>query len=421
MSTTELADQALDRTDIYAPDLLERPYDFYRRLREEAPVLKDAATGIYQISSYALATKALMDHQSFSSVISHALHGKSVKSDRVKAVMAEGYDRPQTLQTADPPIHTRSRKLVEKAFTPKRVNEMTAQIGTIVDGLIDGFAKRGSVDFIGEFAQPLPMMIIAGQLGVPLDDLPKFRSWSDACAAQFSHTAGEDGEVEAAKKIVEFQKYFAAMLDRKRAEPTDDMISVIANARFEEDGEGGAISLPEALQIIQQILVAGNETTASSLAEGMKLFIERPGMIERLRGDPDALTRAIEEVLRIHSPVQAMWRVASRDVELGGVQIPEGALVLIRFGAANLDESLFADGDSFDIQRPNGRRHIAFGYGIHVCIGAALARKELLIAFQRLFQRLSDWRFAPGSELSHHASVLLRGLKELKLEFTPEH
>jgi cytochrome P450 len=410
----------LDQVDIYDPDLLECPHAFYRRLRDEAPVLKDAASGIYQVSSYGLATQALMDHKTFSSVISHALHGKSVASEKVRAVMAEGYERPQTLQTADQPIHTRSRKLVDKAFTMKRVNEMTTEIAVIVDQLIDGFAGRGSVEFVTEFAQPLPLLIIAKQLGVPLEDLPKFRTWSDAFAAQFSHTAGEDGEVEAARHVVAFQHYFADMIEQKRREPTDDMISVIANATLSEEGDNSLLEIPEALQIVQQVLVAGNETTASSLAEGMKLFIEHPGTIDRLRDDPEALAKAIEEVIRLHSPVQTMWRIARHDTELGGVAIPKDSLVLIRFGAANLDDAMFPDGEAFDISRPNVRRHIAFGYGIHVCIGAALARKEMAIAFERLFKRVKGWKLAPGADLSHHSSVLLRGLKRLDLEFTPE-
>lgn len=410
----------LAKVDIYDPELLECPHSFYTRLRSEAPVLKDEATGIYQISSYELASKALMDHATFSSVISHALHGKSVASDAVKAVMAEGYPRPQILQTADQPIHTRSRKMVDKAFTMKRVNEMIPEITAIVDELIDGFANSGTVEFVTEFAQPLPLLIIAGQLGVPLEDLPKFRIWSDAFAAQFSHTAGEEGEVEAARKIVDFQQYFVDMIERKRDNPTNDMISVIASATRADADADIALDLPEALQIIQQVLVAGNETTASSLAEGMKMFIERPGLINRIKDDADALAKAIEEVVRIHSPVQTMWRVARHDTELGGVAIPKDSLVLIRFGAANMDDAMFPNSERFDHSRANVRRHIAFGYGIHVCIGAALARREMLIAFQRLLQRLSGWHFAPGADLTHHSSVLLRGLKSLHLCFTPE-
>ena len=410
---------SLANVDIYDSELLQNPFPFLERLRTEAPVLRHADSGIYQISSYDLASKAAMDYQTFSSDISHALHGKSVASDRVRAVMAEGYPRPQTLHTADPPFHTRSRKLVDKAFTPKRVAEMVPQIVAVVDDLIDSFAARGSVEFVSEFAQRLPMAIIATQLGVPLEDREKFLTWIDAFAAQFSHKAGEDGEVEAARHVVAFQKYFAEMLEEKRARPTDDIISVIANATLAEEGDDRPLEVPEALQIIQQLLAAGNETTVASMAEGMRLFLQQPGTVEALASSPEVLSRGVEEVLRLLSPVQNMWRVATRDVELGGVMIPEGALVLVRFGSANRDATIFANGESFDLDRANGRRHVAFGYGIHACIGAALARKELNIGFQRLFERIKGWRIAPHADLTYNSSILLRGLRRLDLEFDP--
>ena len=415
----EAVSNSLAQTDIYDPEVIECPFPFFRRLREEAPVLRDEATGIYQISTYELASKALMDSKSFSNVISHALHGKSSASDKVQTIMAEGYPRPAALHTADGQMHTRSRKLVDRAFTGKRVNEMERRIVEIVDELIDRFATKGSVEFVSEFALLLPLIVIAEQLGVPAADLPKFRQWSDAFAAQFSYTVGEEEEVEAARSVVEFQRYFADMLEKKRASLDDDLISIIARATVPTAGEPPILTLPEALQIMQQLLVAGNETTASTLAEAFRFFLEHPGAIERMSADPEVLSRALEEVIRLLSPVQAMWRVAATDVELGGVTIPKDSLVMIRFGAANLDERTFADGETFNPDRANARRHIAFGYGIHVCIGAALARKEINVAFQRLLGRVCGWRLAEGADLSHHSSVLLRGLKTLRLEFDP--
>ncbi len=415
----ELDRQAeLKRVDIYDAELLERPWGFFRRLRETAPVLKDEATGIYQISSYELVQAALLDADTFSSVISHALHGRASASERVRAVMDAGYPRPATLQTADPPVHTRSRKLVDRTFSPRRIAAMGPEIDEIAGTLIDCFASAGRVEFVSAFARPLPMTIIARQLGVPDDDLGRFIAWSDAFAAQFSYVAGEDGEVEAARQVVAFQSYFADKLAEKAAAPGDDIISDIA-AALQPSAEV-PLSVPEALQIIQQVLVAGNETTASSLAEGMQLFLDHPEVLERARRDPKVMAQAVDEIVRVHSPVQTMWRVATRNVTLGGVTIPQGALVLIRFGAANRDEAVFADPDRFDVDRPNGRRHLAFGYGPHLCIGAALARKELASAFRLLFERISDWRFTPSAnDFTHQGGVLLRGLKALHLDFKP--
>ncbi len=409
----------LARVNIYGQDVLECPWEFFRQLREHAPVLRHEPSGIYQVSSLDLVTQVASDPETFSNVISHALHGKAATSERVRAVMAEGYERVQTLHTADPPIHTRSRKLVNKAFTMKRVNAMSDEIAGTVDRLIDRFAERGACEFLSEFAQPLPLLIILRQLGVPESDLDLAIGFNNAFAAQYSQVATEDEEVAAARKIVEYQHYFAAIIARKRAHPTDDIISEIANATLEEEGDHTPLEIAEILQIIQQLLVAGNETTASSLVEGMVYLVERPELIEQIRSDPEARAQAIEEIIRLHTPVQSMWRVATRDTHLGGVEIEKGALVLLRFGAANRDEAVFVDGGELRIDRPNMKRHVAFGYGIHFCIGAALARREMSIGFERLLTRLSGWKFAEGNDFQHRTSILLRGLKRLDLAFAP--
>lgn len=407
----------LGRVDIYAGDLLESPWAYFERLRDEAPVLRHEPSGIYQVSSMALVIEAAADSETYSNVISHALHGKAAVTERVRAVMAEGYERVQTLHTADPPIHTRSRKLVNKAFTMKRVNAMAEDIAAVADRLIDAFVARGSCEFLGEFAQPLPLLIILRQLGVPDEDLDLALGFNEAFAAQYSQVSSEEEEVAAARRIVEFQHYFAAMVAEKRRCPGDDIISTLANATLDEEGDHTPLTVPEILQIIQQLLVAGNETTASTLAEGMVFLITHPETMAQVRSDPEARTLAVEEIIRLHTPVQSMWRVVTRDTLLGGVEIEKGALVLLRFGSANRDRALFDAGDRFRIGRPDLKRHVAFGYGIHFCIGAALARREMSIAFERLLARLGGLRLAPSNDLRHRTSLLLRGLKRLDLEF----
>ena len=409
----------LGAVDIYDSATIECPWSYFDRLRNEAPVCRHDASGIYQVSSYDLVTQVCADHATFSNVISHVLHGTAAVSARVQEVMAQGFGRPATLQTADPPIHTRSRKLVNKAFTLRRVNAVAEEITAVADELIDKFAARGRCEFVSEFAQPLPMLIILRQLGVPDADMPMAKSFNDAFAAQFSKVAGEDAEVAAALKIVEFQHYFANMIEEKRRRPTDDMISDLANATLAEEGDATLLTIPETLQIIQQVLVAGNETTASTTAEGMYYLVANPQILARVAHDPDARARAVEETLRLHSAVQSMWRVATRDTVLGGVEIKKDALVLLRFGSANRDEAVFGDSNSFDIDRPALKRHIAFGSGIHFCIGAALGRRELMISYERLLTRLKGWHFAEGNDFAHHSSIILRGMKELHLEFDP--
>lgn len=416
---TDSASVALSEVNIHDAGLLECPWSFFSRLRNEAPVLKHEESGIYQVSSYDLVTQATADPGTFSSLISHALHGRAAVSERVKAAMAEGYPRPATLQTADAPIHTRSRKIVNKAFTLRRVDAMADEITKLADLLVDKFAARGSCEFVSEFAQPLPMMMILRQLGVPESEMEMARAFNDAFAAQFAKVAGEDAEVAAARKIVEFQKYFAAMIEDKRRNPTDDIISDIANASLSEEGDDSLLSIPEALQIIQQVLVAGNETTASSTSAMMHHLIGEPQLMERARDDAGLRARIVEETLRLHSPVQSMWRVCMRDTVLGGTKIPKDALVLLRFGSANHDEAIFSESGQFDPDRSALKRQVAFGSGIHFCLGAALARREMTISLERLLTRIGGWRFAEGNDFTHHSSIILRGMKELNLEFDP--
>jgi cytochrome P450 len=408
----------LAELNVFNPAVQACPYATYRRLRAEAPVLRDAPTGIYQISSYDLVCQAAMDPATFSNAFGAALRGRGGPSAEAVEIMKSGYPPMDTMLTADDPEHARYRKLVFKAFTPARVSKMGEPIAAIVNDLIDGFIGAGEVELASAFSQPLPLRVIAGELGVPVADLPQFKKWSAAFVTQLSQMSDKAAESAAARDIVEFQHYFAAKLAERRQHPRDDILSDLANVTLSEEGDPRALTTAEALSIIQQLLVAGNETTAHTITEGMKLLIEHPDQMAAVRADPSLIGNLIEEVLRLLSPTQNMWRVVKHDTELGGVPIPAGAVALLRYGSANRDESLFADAESFDIRRPNARRHVAFGYGIHVCIGAALARKELAVAFELLLSRIANWRFTPGRNDFHHPpSILLRGLHALHLSF----
>jgi cytochrome P450 len=260
------------------------------------------------------------------------------------------------------------------------------------------------------------MTVIADQLGVPLSDYELFKSWSDAFVAQLSRLASPDEELEAVRRIVEFQKYFATKLEERRREPRDDILSDIVNARL--DGER-PLDTAEMLSILQQLLVAGNETTTHTLAEGVRLLIERPDQHQRLKQDPELVENFTEEVLRLASPTANMWRVTTRATELGGLALPAGTMVQIRFASANRDEAVFRDPEALDVTRDNARTHLAFGHGVHMCIGASLARKELNVGFRVLLERLDDLAFDCSPEALYYApNVLLRGLSALPLRFS---
>jgi cytochrome P450 len=319
------------------------------------------------------------------------------------------------LLTADPPEHERFRVLVNKAFTASRVKKMQNYIEQIVDELIDRFIDKGECEFVSELAVPLPVKVIATQLGVPQDALHKFKKWSDSFIARLGRMNSKEQEIECAKDVVAFQHYFNNVIEERRKQPKDDIITDLVKA--EVAGER-SLNTAELLNIIQQLLVAGNETITNAIAGGMLLLIQNPDQIALVQKEPSKIENLVEEVLRLETPTAGMWRVVRQETELEGVQIPAGSLVMVRFDSANRDPAKFQDGEGFDVCRQNAGSHVAFGHGIHFCVGAMLARKEMQVAYERLLLRLKNIRLAPGkNDLKHFPNVLLRGLKHLYIEF----
>jgi cytochrome P450 len=262
----------------------------------------------------------------------------------------------------------------------------------------------------------LPLTVIAEQLGVSREDLPSFRRWSDAIVAQLGQQADRDAQIASARMLVEFQHYFAARLEERRGNSREDILSDIANARFEDERP---LDVAECLSILNQLLVAGNETTANAITEGMWLLVQHPEQQERVAARPELLPNLVEEVVRLSTTVANMWRRTSEDTKLEGVEIPKGSFVMLRFHSANRDEQVFPDPDSFDPERENAADHLAFGHGIHFCLGAPLARLELNIAFRTLLGGFKDWRACPDSPPSQIVpNMLLRGRDALNLRFS---
>ena len=228
--------------------------------------------------------------------------------------------------------------------------------------------------------------------------------------------ADAEAQKRSAQLILEFQHYFAARLEERRAEPQDDILSDLVHATVEDER---SLDVAESLSILQQLLVAGNETTSAAITEGVWLLLQHPEQLALVREDPARIPNLVEEVLRLSSPTSNMWRVCTKDTEIEGVEIPAGAICMVRYAAANRDPRKFPDPDRFDITRANAEEHLAFGLGIHFCIGAQLARKEMVVGFRTLLERLDDVRLAPGATPEHAPNVLLRGLTGLPIEFTP--
>ncbi len=403
--------------DFFSPEVIESPFEFYQAIRREAPAYQLPGTDIYMISRWEDIRRINRDTGTFSNNFQDLLKGAD-PCPEAATIYAQGYEQPPTLLTLDPPEHKVFRSLVNKVFSSARVEKMHVYIEQVVDELIDDFIDRGECEFVRDFATPLPVFVIADQLGVPREDLRRIKAWSDAFASRLGGMASPEEEVENARLIVEYQHYVAKIIEARRAQPRDDMISDLANNTIKHaDGER-LMTIEELLSMIEQLLVAGNETTTSATTGGMLSLIQLPEQLQILLDDPGMIDNAVEEILRFESPSAGLWRVVTSDTEIQGVAIPRGALLQLRYAAANRDERVFDNPDSMDVCRKNADDHIAFGYGIHFCPGAFLGRKEMKVAFARLLQRLTNIRLAEGkNDLTHWPNMVLRGLKELHITF----
>ena len=408
----------------FDPTVLQCPFPHYARMRDESPVLKIEPLGLYFVTRYDLVTEVLRDQHTYSSLFGGA--GMPLPEEhrrRLAEVVAEGMPRVSTMLTADQPDHTRYRRLVAKAFNPRAIAELEPVVRETSVRLIDSWIGRGHIDFVESFGIALPVRVIAHALNVPDDRLDDFKRWSDDSIAGIGTNITIDQRVEAERGVNEFQAYFAEQIDLRRSEPRDDLLTNLLNARVDHDDpevvDKRPLDMPEMLSIVQQLLVAGNETTTKMLTEMMRLLAEDPDQWTTLKEDPSRIDRVVEETLRLSTPTQGMFRIVTRDVELGGVAIPAGSRIVIVFSSANRDDSVFSNPDTFDPDRPELREHIAFGKGIHYCLGANLSRLEGKVALEELTRRLDHFTLSESNDFAYFPSFMLRGLTRLDIDFTP--
>jgi len=400
------------------PELLQSPWGMNKRLREEAPVFQDPNTGLFFVSRYEDVVQMAMDHETFSSRMMSANRALAASDDpEILEVLASGYPQVDTMLTQDPPLQRRYRKFVDGAFSPSNLKSLEPYIERLSNDLVDEFIDDGQCEFLAAFGVPLPLGVIVNQLGAPQADLPLFRKWTDAFIGNLSQQLDREGLLRAAKDMVEFQHYFVERMNERRAEPQDDILSKIVNASI--DGEQ-PLEDAECLSMISQILVAGNETTSATLTEGIWLLIQNPDQYEVLRNDlsADMISRFVEESLRISSPSSNMFRRTTRDVEMHGVNIPENSILFARFASANQDADQFPEPEKFDLMRDNLKDQVAFGKGVHHCLGAALSRREMNIGFKVVLERMENFRLAEGAKPpTFSINALLHGLTGLNLAF----
>lgn len=396
------------------PAVMQDPFPLYQWALENAPVMDLPGTGMRMVMSYDLCAEATARVEDFSNDFTGTLSGAMAEDAHVKAVLDRGWPQIDTLLTADPPVHTRFRKLVNLAFSMPRVNALEVGIRAKVDALIDGFIDKGECEFVSEFAVGLPVQVICEQLGFELSEQADVKRWSDAFADRLGRMISKERELECAHEVVEFQHAVKAKIDVRRERPTDDLLSDVVNAS--QPGEE-PLNDAEILSIAQQLMVAGNETTTHALAGGIVHLATNPDQQDKVRANPKLIGNMVEEVLRLDTPTAGMWRLVKRDCTLGGHEFKAGSMIMLRYAAANRDPSRYPDPDRFDVERGNARSHLAFGRGIHMCVGNMLSRKEMSVAFERLLARLDDIRLAEGAELAVAPNILLRGYLAVPITF----
>jgi cytochrome P450 len=310
----------------------------------------------------------------------------------------------------DPPDHTRLRALLQKSFTPRQLEQSRPRIQHTIDALLDRVAARGDMEFIREFAFPLPALVIAILLGAPTDDIESIKEWSDRLAAYIGGSvAADDPMAEAEAGLAQLVDYFRVLTAERAEQPRDDLMSLMLRAEH----EGSHLSSDEVVANCVLLLFAGHETTTNLLGNGLHHLLRQPGAIAALRANPAGIPAAVEELLRYDGPVPATLKVATRDLEWRGARIAKGDRVFPFMSSANRDPAQFERADQLDLERhPN--RHLAFAFGIHFCLGAPLARLEAKLAFETLLRRLPD--LTPG-EARFKPQVFLRGLRALPLSW----
>lgn len=418
--STEAKERAIGDYSLLDPEVQSDPYAFFEKLHHDCPVYRSPETGMYVITKYDDLREALRDTEAFSNDARRASTA-SLQGDLGKLyqeILAErGWAHVLTLQRTDPPEHSRYRTLLDRVFTASRVRGMKDHIDDIGVELIDKFVGQGECEFIGDFAMPMPGIIIAEQLGLDRKDIKTFKRWAKATLAMASVPMNEEQVRATAEVELEAQHFLAKMFEDRRANPQDDIISGLVHAH---GGEEEPLSMHELQSVMLQLINGGFDTTQSAIAHSMWLLVRQPELQDELRGDESKIKHFIEEVLRWESPVQRLPRVTTRDVEIGGTTIPAKSVVLFCYGAANRDEEMFGCPHEFDLNRKNAGSHMAFGSGVHFCVGAMLARQDMLSSIRLLLERMENIRLAKDlPDPVHLPGLFLLPMKEMFLSFDP--
>jgi cytochrome P450 len=372
------------------------PFPWYQVLRERHPVYYSPEFHSWFVSRYHDVQRIINDPVQFSSEQSVRRYPLGTPEEE-KSVA-------RTLLWADPPHHRQLRSLISQAFTPRTVADLEPRVTEIVHAHLDKVASQGGMDVIKDLANPLPIIVIAELLGIPSSDQRQFKYWSDIIVSPVQQ--------EKKQAVQEMNAYFLTIVNQRRQCPQNDLISALLATQIDDVH----LSAAELLNFCRLLLVAGHETSTNLIGNALFTFLENPAVIEELSTDPALLPAAIEEVARYRSPIQRVRRAATRDVEIGHFALKAGSIISPLLGSANRDDSVFAQADVFDIRRtPN--RHLAFGHGIHYCIGASLARLETRVTLEALLMRFRDLQGVTNGPLQPIKSAFVYGVRSLPVTF----
>ncbi|ARN74851.1 hypothetical protein BST96_12435 [Oceanicoccus sagamiensis] len=405
--------RALADMPLFDNDTLKCPYHFDKTLREDAPVFQDPTSGVWIVATYDLVREAHKAPEVFSNDFALALGSDEKLDDDVVEAMSRTYDLGKgTLLTVDDPVHNTYRDELKSFFLAKNVAQYRPWIEELADKLVAGLPYGESFEFVEGFTRPLPLSVIMHVLGMPLEMRDLAFKWTVDNVTVLSQVADKPTLLAALDGLKDEYDWFANALEERRNNPRDDLINLVAHATY----EGRPLTIEEQLSHCTQFMVAGNETTTATLAEGMRQLCLNPEQQQMIREDRSLIPALVEESLRVASPTSNMWRVTKSDYTIGGVTIPANSMVLLKYFSSNHDESMFEEPLEFDVKRSNAKRHIAFGFGSHVCIGQHLSKLEMIIAWEKLFDNSSNFKMVTEpQDVEYMPSILLRGIENLNI------
>jgi cytochrome P450 len=411
MKSGENVDVNLDFLD---PEVQENPYGAYSHLQSHCPVYKMENTGYYMITRYEDVRQALERPEIFRNEMppQKGLSGDQFESYQ-KLLEKEGWRNVPTLNRCDGDRHRKYRGLVDRVFTAKRVKAMYPELLALCDEIMDEFCERGECEFVNDFALQLSGRTIIKEMGLSIDT-ETLRAWGDAFVALRSRLHTEEEMKEVARTELEAQKSFAALFEERRSNPSEDIISGLLHARLDNEEP---LTDGELQGVCAQLVTAGFESTMSAISHAMLFLIDHPELSPAFKEDESKIPDFVEEVLRLESPVQELMRYVAEDTEISGVPLEKGSVVMLRFGAANRDAEKFSCPHGISMTDPSLRSHLAFGAGVHRCIGAPLARAELTAAVTTIVGRMENIKLLSRPETLHTPSFFLRGIDRLDISF----